>query len=110
MISTLSSGNVAKYQFLTGEDVLPEKDLLQKAVTNKRFQYSLLKSTLTLWKKQYQIWDTADELNKMIKREKQTVKKHNKSNLIHHSKYSFYEYCNIENFNSLSAPKLKYPI
>ena len=48
MISTLSSGNVAKYQFLTGKDVLPEKDLLQKAVTNKRFQYSLLKSALTL--------------------------------------------------------------
>ena len=29
-ISTLSSGNVSKYEFLTGKYVLPEKDLLEK--------------------------------------------------------------------------------
>ena len=29
-ISILSSRNVRKYQFLTGKDVLPEKDLLEK--------------------------------------------------------------------------------
>ena len=27
-ISALSSGNASKYEFLTGKDVLPEKDLL----------------------------------------------------------------------------------
>ena len=36
-ISALSAGNVSKYEFLTGKDVLPEKDLLQKVPTTKRF-------------------------------------------------------------------------
>ena len=35
-ISALSSGNVSKYEFLTGKDVLPEKDLLEKAVIKKK--------------------------------------------------------------------------
>ena len=35
-ILALSSGNVGKYEFLTGEDVLPEKELLEKAATIKR--------------------------------------------------------------------------
>ena len=30
-ISSLLSGNVSKYKFLTGKDVLPEKDWLEKA-------------------------------------------------------------------------------
>ena len=41
-ISALSSGNVSKYEFLTGKDVLPENDLLEKAAANKRFEYSPL--------------------------------------------------------------------
>ena len=41
-ISTLSSGNVSKYEFLNGKDVLPEKDLLEKAATTKRLEYSRL--------------------------------------------------------------------
>ena len=36
-ISALSSGNVSKYEFLTQKDILPEKDLLEKAATLKRF-------------------------------------------------------------------------
>ena len=36
-ISALSSGNVSKYEFLTQKDILPEKDLLEKAATFKRF-------------------------------------------------------------------------
>ena len=40
--STLSSGNVSKYEFLTGKDVLPKKDLLGKVATMKRFGYSPL--------------------------------------------------------------------
>ena len=38
----LSSGNAAKYDSLTGEDVLPKEKLLEKAATVKRFEYSLL--------------------------------------------------------------------
>ena len=34
-ISALSSGNVSKYEFLTGKNILPEKDLLEKAATIK---------------------------------------------------------------------------
>ena len=34
-ISALSSGNVSKYEFLTDKDVLPEKDLLEKAATTQ---------------------------------------------------------------------------
>ena len=39
-ISALSSGNVRKCEFLTVKDVLLEKDLLEKAVTIKRFEYA----------------------------------------------------------------------
>ena len=38
----MSWGNVSKYEFLTGEDVSPEKGLLEKAATIKRFEYSPL--------------------------------------------------------------------
>ena len=41
-ISASSSGNVSKYGFLTGKEVLPEKDLLEKAEAIKRFEYSPL--------------------------------------------------------------------
>ena len=37
-ISALSSKNVSKYEFLTGKDVLPKKDLLEKAAAFKRFE------------------------------------------------------------------------
>ena len=37
-ISALSSKNVSKYEFLTGKDVLPKKDLLEKAAALKRFE------------------------------------------------------------------------
>ena len=41
-ILALPSGNVNKYRFLTGKDVLPKKDLLEKAATIKRFECSPL--------------------------------------------------------------------
>ena len=41
-ISALSSWQVSIYEFLIDENVLPEKDLLEKAATKKRFEYSLL--------------------------------------------------------------------
>ena len=48
-ISVLSSGNISKYEFLTAKDVLSEKDLLEKAITLKRCEYSkFFKSRLLL--------------------------------------------------------------
>ena len=41
-ISALLSRNNIKYEFLIGEDVLPKKDLLEKAATMKTFEYSPL--------------------------------------------------------------------
>ena len=38
-MSALSSENVSKYDFFTSKDVLPEKDLLEKALRMKRFEY-----------------------------------------------------------------------
>ena len=36
-MSALSSGNVSKHEFMTSKDVLPEKNLLEKAATTKIF-------------------------------------------------------------------------
>ena len=57
-ISALSSGNVSKYEFLTGKDVLPEKDLIGKAAALNKFEYSPLgkelKAQTSVAEKQYQ--------------------------------------------------------
>ena len=39
-ISALLPGNVGKYEFLKGKDVLPEERLLKKSATIKRFKCS----------------------------------------------------------------------
>ena len=46
-ISALLSGNVSKYEILTGKDVLLEKDLLEKAATMIRFEYLPLQADIT---------------------------------------------------------------
>ena len=56
-ISALSSGNVGKHEFLTNDDVLPEKGLLEKAASMKRFEYSPLGNEL---KKQTDIANNHD--------------------------------------------------
>ena len=38
-ITALSSGNVIKYEFLIGKDVLLEKDLLEEVAALKRSEY-----------------------------------------------------------------------
>ena len=43
---TLLSENVGKYEVLTGKDVLPKEDSLEKAATIKRFEYLPLGSEL----------------------------------------------------------------
>ena len=45
-ISALSSKNVNEYEFLTGGDILLEKDLSEKAATIKKFEHSPLGSVL----------------------------------------------------------------
>ena len=111
-ISTLSPANISKYEFLTGKDVLPEKYLLEKAATMKRLEYLLLdkesKAQTDIAKKQYQKLDNTYESEKIIKKEKPTLKKCNRSNLIYDSKYSFYPFYNIKNFSILSRTP-KYP-
>ena len=47
--SALSSGNVSKHEFPTSKDVLLEKDLLEKAATLKRSEYSPLGIELKDW-------------------------------------------------------------
>ena len=60
-ISILSSGNVSKYEFSSGKDLLLEKDLLGKTAALKRFKYSPLgkelKAQTDIVKKQYQKLD-----------------------------------------------------
>ena len=46
MISALLSENIGKYEFLTSEDIWPEKGQLGKAAIIKRFEYLLLGSKL----------------------------------------------------------------
>ena len=79
----------------------------------KRFEYSSLGKELRaqtdIAKKQYKKLDDTYEFDKIIKKEKPAFKKYKRSNLIHNRKYSFYEYYNIKNSNSLSL-KSKYPI
>ena len=64
-VSASSSANITKYEFLTVKDVLPEKDLLEKAATIKRFEYSTLRSELrkqsSVAEKQYQKLDKVFE-------------------------------------------------
>ena len=41
-IAALSLENVSNYEFMTGKDVLSEKNVLGKAPTIKRFEYSII--------------------------------------------------------------------
>ena len=102
MISALLSGNVSKYEFLTGKDVLPTKDLLEKVTTMKRFEYSLLgkelKKQTSVAEKQYQKLDNSYEFDKIIEKEN-----YSKSNLIYDPNHSFHKYyCDRKNHDNLS--------
>ena len=88
-----------------------KKNLLEKTATMIRFEYSPLRKELKVQtdiaKKQYQKLDDAFEFDKIIKKEKPTLKKYNRSNLINDSKYSFYPYYNIKNFKDFNSLFLK---
>ena len=72
IISGLSSENVSKYEFLTSKDILPEKDLLEKAATMKRLGYFLpgkeIKAQNNIAKKQYQKLENIIVFDKIIKK------------------------------------------
>ena len=48
-ISALSLRSFTEYEFLTGKDILSEKDLLEKAAAIKRFEYSPLGKAFEKW-------------------------------------------------------------
>ena len=81
---------------MTSKDVLPEKELLDKAASMKRFEYwplgKELKVQTDIAKKQYKKLDDTFEFDKIIKKEKPTLENYSKSNLIRSSKHSFYKY------------------
>ena len=56
-ISALSSANISEYEFLTGKDLLPEIELLEKAIALKNWEFSLLgkelKKQTSVAEKQY---------------------------------------------------------
>ena len=73
-ISAVSLGNICKYEFLINEDILVEEELLEKATTTKRFEYSplgceLRKQTISA-KDQYQALDKAYGFSKTVKKSK----------------------------------------
>ena len=70
---------------------------------------SELKKQTDIAEKQCKRLDNTFEPDKINKKEKPTVTKYNRSNLIYNSIYSFCEYYNIKNIDSLSFVS-KYPI
>ena len=70
----LSSGNVSNYEFLPRKYFLPEKDLLEKVGTMKRFKYSLLDKELKvqtdITKRQYHKLHNTYWFDKIINKEK----------------------------------------
>ena len=97
-------GNVIKYEFLTGKDVLPEKDLPKEGAALKTFEYlplgKELKAQTKIVKKQYKKLEATDEFVS-IKKEIPTIKKYKRSNLLYDSRNSFYE-----NYNYLIVVKV----
>ena len=85
-ISVLLLGNVSKYEFLTGKDVLFKKHLLEKATTMKTFEYSPLgkelKAQTDITKKQHQKLDDIFGFDKIIKKEEPPLKNYSYTNTI----------------------------
>ena len=94
-ISDFLSGNVSKYEFFIGKDVLPEIDLGEKTAALKRFEYSPLgkelKNQTSVAEKQYQKLDNTYESDKIIKKEKPKLENYSKSDLIYDANHSFFQ-------------------
>ena len=86
----------------TGKDVLPEKDLLEKAATMRRFEYSPLGKELekqtSVAEKQYQRFDKVfshDEKEEAVKIKKERSLATDQSSLFYNKKYIFIEFKNF---------------
>ena len=99
--SALPQENVEKYEVLTGESVLPEKRLIEKAPTVKIFEYSPLGSKLknqnSIAENQYQ------ELGKICGHDKRVVTKKGGSSNLSYNNFNFIKF-NIsdEEFDEIS--------
>ena len=104
-ISALSSANISEYEFLTGKDLLPEIELLEKAIALKNWEFSLLgkelKKQTSVAEKQYLGFDNV--FNHYQKEEPVKIKKErllttDKSSHFYNKKYSFIEFKNVEKY------------
>ena len=103
-LSALSLGIVIKYEFLTGKDVLPEKDLVEKAAALKRFECSPLgkelKKQINVAEKQYKNFDkifNPNETEQPVTTKKEIT---DKSSLPYNNKFSFIEFKNIRKYKN----------
>ena len=103
-ISALSTGNVSKYEFLTGKDVLSEKDLPEIAAALKKFEYSPLgkelKAQTSAAEKQSQKIDKVFESTK-----KEEIKSHDKLLNIYTTKYDNLPEDQKKKVNVLNRPE-----
>ena len=104
-ISALPSGNGSRYEFLTGEGVVPEKDLPEKVATIKRFEYlplsKELKTQASVAEKQYQKLNKFfkyddEEVPVKIRKEKQEITCRPKR--MYNNKYTFRKYKNVRKY------------
>ena len=87
---------------MTGKDVLPERDLLEKAAAIKRFECSLLgkesKRKTSVAEKQYEKFDNAFAFNKNKENKTKNKGSRVKSNLVYNNYFTFYKYPNTNEF------------
>ena len=87
---------------MTGKDILPEKDLLEKAAAIKRFEYSPLgkelKKQTSVAEKQYQTLDKAFQSHEKEEDKTQYKRSCAKSNLVYNKYFTFYKYRNTKEF------------
>ena len=90
---------------MTGKDVLPDKDLLDKAAALKRYKYSKLgtelKKQTSVAEKQYRDFDNVfnyDEKEEPLQIEKEEQLTINKLSLCYKNKYAFNEFKDVEKY------------
>ena len=117
-ISALSSESVNTYEFLNSKDVLPEKDLLEKAVALKRFEYSPLgtelKAQTSVVEKHDQklnmtfvTFESDDEEEEPVPIKKENLGTIHEPKLIYNNKYAFSKYRNVGKYMD-DSPDSKY--
>ena len=114
-VSALSSGSFTNYEFLNGKDVLPEKDLQEKAAALKIFEYSPLgnelKAQTSVVEKHEQklnmtfmTFESDDEEEEPVPIKKEKLETIHKPTLTYNNKYPFSKYRNVGKYmdNSMS--------